>query len=69
MLHFYSDSMASVVFCSFISSLRLYSKKNMGMGPYAGVDYNSHYLIVNSVVLSIPTQKGKGGVGKVSPIG
>ncbi len=26
-------------------------KENMGtMGPYAGVDYNSLYLIVNSVV-------------------
>jgi hypothetical protein len=35
------------------------------MGPYAGVDYNSPgYLIVNSVVLSTPTKKGKGWSGE-----
>ncbi len=48
---FCSYSMASVVFCSFISPLGLYSKKNMVMGPYAGVDFNSPYLIINPVVL------------------
>jgi hypothetical protein len=30
------------------------------MGPYAGIDYNSPYLMVNSLVLSTPTKKGKG---------
>jgi hypothetical protein len=40
------------------------------MGPYAGVDYNSPYLIVNSVVSYLPPlQRGRGGVGKISPIG
>ncbi len=40
------------------------------MGPYAGVDYNSLYLIVNSVVsYPPPLQRVRGGVGKISPIG
>jgi hypothetical protein len=30
------------------------------MGPYAGVDYNSPYLIVNSVVSYPPHYKWKG---------
>jgi hypothetical protein len=30
------------------------------MGPYAGVDYNSPYLIVNSLVSYSPHYKGKG---------
>jgi hypothetical protein len=40
------------------------------MGPYAGVDYNSPYLIVKSVV-SYPVlpQRERGGVGKIAPIG
>jgi hypothetical protein len=40
------------------------------MGPYAGVDYNSPYLLVFSVVgfLSPPISE-KGGVTKISPIG
>jgi hypothetical protein len=37
---------------------------------YAGVDYDSPYLIVNSVVsYPPPLQRGRGGVGKISPIG
>ncbi len=40
------------------STLRLYSKKNMVyMGPYAGDDFNSPYLIVNSVVRYPPHYK------------
>jgi hypothetical protein len=40
------------------------------MGPYVGVDYNSLYLIVNSLV-SYPSllQRERGGGGKISPIG
>ncbi len=41
------------------------------MGLYAGVDFNSPYLIVNSIV-SYPTpplQKERDIVGKISPIG
>ncbi len=39
------------------------------MGPYAGVDYKSPYLIVNSVVSYPPKlQRERGGVGKISPI-
>jgi hypothetical protein len=35
------------------------------MGPYAGVDYNSLYLIVNSVVsYAPPLQRGKVWSGK-----
>jgi hypothetical protein len=30
------------------------------MGPYAGVDYNSPYLIVNSAVSYPPPLQGKG---------
>jgi hypothetical protein len=30
------------------------------MGPYAGVDYNSPYIIVNSLVSYPPHYKGKG---------
>jgi hypothetical protein len=37
------------------------------MGPKAGVDYNSPYLMVNSVVsYPPPLQRGRGGVGKIS---
>jgi hypothetical protein len=41
---------------------RLYSKKNMVYGTlYAGVDYNSSYLIVNSIVsYPYPHYKGTG---------
>jgi hypothetical protein len=40
------------------------------MGPYAGVDYNSPYLIVKFVVSYPPAlQRDRGGVGKISPIG
>ncbi len=45
--------------------------KNMvcGMGPYAGVDFISPYLIVNSVVSYPPsTQMGKGWSGELVPI-
>ncbi len=36
----------------------------------AGVDYNSLYLIVNSVVsYATPLQRERSGVGKISPIG
>jgi hypothetical protein len=39
------------------------------MGPYAVVDYNSPYLIVNSLVsYPPPLQKERDGVGKISPI-
>ncbi len=45
-------------------------RKTWCMDPYAGVDYNSPYLIVNSVVsYSPPLQRKRGGVGKISPIG
>jgi hypothetical protein len=47
---------------------RLYSKKTWCMGPFAGVEYNSTYLIVNSIVTA-PLQRERGGVGKISPIG
>ncbi len=47
-------------------------RKTWCMRPYAGVDYNSSYLIVNSIVSysppSIPTTKGKEWSGKTSPI-
>jgi hypothetical protein len=39
------------------------------MGPYAGVDYKSPYLIVNSVVSYPPPLQREGAVGKISPIG
>ncbi len=40
------------------------------MGPFAGVNYNSPYFIVNSVVSYPPPQhREKGGVGKISSIG
>jgi hypothetical protein len=47
-------------------SLRLYSKKNVVYGtPYAGVDYNSAILIVNSSQLSTPPlQRERGGLGR-----
>jgi hypothetical protein len=36
-------------------------KENLGvMGPYAGVDYNSPYLIVNYAVSYPPPLQGKG---------
>jgi hypothetical protein len=45
-------------------------RKTWCMGAYEGVDYNSAYLIVNSVVsYPPPQQKERGGVGKISPIG
>ncbi len=50
--------------------LRLYSKKNMVYGTLCEVDYNSPYLIVNSVgSYAPPLEREKGGVGKISPIG
>ncbi len=40
------------------------------MGPYARVDDNSPYLIVNSVVsYTSPLQNLSSGVGKISPVG
>ncbi len=49
---------------------RLHSKKNMVYGPYVGVDYNSPYLIVNSVASFPPLiQRERGGVGKISLVG
>jgi len=40
------------------------------MGPYAVVDYNSPYLIINSgVSYPHPLQRKRCGVGKFSPIG
>jgi hypothetical protein len=40
------------------------------MGPIAGVDYNSRYLIINSVVrYPPPLQMERGAVGKISSIG
>ncbi len=45
-------------------------RKTWCMDPYAGVDYNSPYLTVNSIVsYSPPLQRERGGVGKISPIG
>jgi hypothetical protein len=39
------------------------------MGPYARVDYNSVYIIVNFVVsYPPPLQREMGGLGKISPI-
>jgi hypothetical protein len=47
---------------------RVYSKKNNV--PYAEVDHNSPYLIVNSVVsYPFPLQRERGGEGNISPIG
>ncbi len=38
------------------------------MGPYSGVDYDSPYLIVNSIVsYPTPLQRERGEVGKISP--
>ncbi len=38
------------------------------MEPYVGVDYNSPYLIVNSVVIYPPLlHRERGGVGKITP--
>ncbi len=38
--------------------------------PYAGVDYNSPYVIVNSVVShQPPLQREMDRMGKISPIG
>jgi len=40
------------------------------MGPYAGVDYDSLYLIVNSVVsYAVRLQRESDGMEKISPIG
>ncbi len=40
------------------------------MGPYEGVELNSPYLKVNSVVCYLsPLQGERGEVGKISPIG
>jgi hypothetical protein len=40
------------------------------MGSLAGVDFDSPYLIVNSVVsYPLPLQRERGGKGKISPIG
>ncbi len=41
-------------------------RKTWCMGPYAGVDYISPYLIVS---YPPPLQRKGGGVGKISPIG
>jgi hypothetical protein len=65
------DVQRRLQFC-FTSIQRLFSKKNMlyGMGSYAGVDCNSPYLIVNSVVTyPPPLQRERGGVRKIYPIG
>jgi hypothetical protein len=48
---------------------RLYSKKNMVYRTQAGVDFNSPFLIVNSVVsYPSPLQTERGRLGKISPI-
>ncbi len=40
------------------------------MGPYAGVDFGSPYLIVSSVVsYPPPLQREKGRVGKIYSVG
>jgi hypothetical protein len=40
------------------------------MEPYAGVDYNSPYLMLVNTVVSYPAllQRERGRVGKISPI-
>jgi hypothetical protein len=44
-------------------------RKTWCMGPYVGVDYNSPFLIVNSVVsYPTPLKRERDGVGNVSPI-
>ncbi len=44
-------------------------RKTWGIGPYAGVDYESSYLIVNSVVSYLPPlTRERGEMGKISPI-
>jgi hypothetical protein len=49
-----------------VDILRLYSKKNMVYGTLcAGADYNSHYLMVNSIVSYPPSlQREKGWSGE-----
>ncbi len=49
--------------------MRLYSKEKHGYGTlYAGVEYKSPYIVVNSVI-SYPLQRERGGLGKIFPIG
>ncbi len=48
----------------------VFKEKHGVMGPYAGVDYNSPYQIVNSAVsYPPPLYKDKGWNGEISPIG
>ncbi len=62
--------MAADAWSYFIAHPEAVFKETWCLGPYAGVDYNSPYLIVNSIVsYSSSLQREKGGVGKISPIG
>jgi hypothetical protein len=45
-----------------------FQRKIWCIGPYAGVDYNSPYLKVNSVASYPLPLRGRGGVGKISSI-
>ncbi len=60
------SNMAADAWSYFIAHPEAVFKETCFMGPYAGVDSNSPYLIV-----SYPSslQREKGGVGKISPIG
>ncbi len=54
----------------FVCSWGCIQSKTWCMGPYAGVDENPPYLIVSSVFsYPPPSQRERGGVGKISPIG
>jgi hypothetical protein len=45
----------------------VFKEKTLCMGPYAGDDYNSSFLIVTFVVSYPPLlQRERGGVGKIS---
>ncbi len=48
---------------------KLHYKKTWCIGPYVGVDYNSLYLIVNTLVIYLPPlQKERGGLGKIKDL-
>jgi hypothetical protein len=57
--------MAADAWSYFIAHPEAVFKETWCMGPYAGVDYNSPYRIINSIV-SYPSslQREKGGVGE-----
>jgi hypothetical protein len=66
-------SAAALLYVSIPDTETVFKEKQHGawdLGPYAGVDYNSLDLIVNSVVsYPPPIQRDRGGVGKISHIG